>query len=208
MENSNQERIRKTISFGKISVSRVYENNYKPEFHTAELKQTVTTKSYYPSKSVNSDKQDNLFGTSEFGLEEQEYETTETRVAWMNVPIGTTVEQVEARLKQAPEAVLMKSLSYTPILSSDQIYAIQQGLRTKDDFAKSQAVRLPENEATIADGTAGKLALHEGNVQYRQVFFKLTKVEDEDLRTPDNIYAPEELLVEAGILNTDLNIAQ
>lgn len=173
-------RIRKEVSKSGLDVSRVYASDFQKEGTlTAELKQTVTTKSYYPSKSVANDMQDNIFGMQEFGFEEQEYVNNETRVAWIDVPQGSTMEAVVDKLKAFPNAGLYRVLANQPILTDNQKYAIKEGLTTLDVFADRQVVRYPDNSEN-----AGELALDaNGKPQYRQVFFSSKGVEDNDMRT-------------------------
>lgn len=196
METTNvTARIRKEVSKDALSVSRVYESDYQKEgTHTAELRQTVTTKSYYPGKSVSNNMQDNIFGQSDFGFEEQEYTNNEKRVAWIDVPQGMTSEAVAEKLVQFPEATLYRVLSNNPILTDNQVYAINAGLTTKDNFAESQVVRYPEGSEN-----AGKLALDSnGKPQYRAIFFSNIAKEDMDLRTEnaDEFYASANIAAE------------
>lgn len=195
MENQVAERIRKEISKDSLSVSRVYKSDYQKEkTHTAELRQTVTTKSYYPSKSVSNNMQDNIFGQSDFGFQEQEYVNNEKRVAWIDVPEGMTPEAVAEKLKDFEDATLYRVLSNNPILTDNQVYAINAGLTTKDNFAESQVVRYPEGTEN-----AGKLALDSnGKPQYRAIFFSNSAKDDMDLRTegPDDFYASASIKAE------------
>ena len=194
MENSSNG-IRKEQSKSPIMVSRVYADQFRAGLMVAELKQTVTTKSYYPSKSVASNLSDNPFGASDFGFGETEFESTETRVAWISVPEGTTKEAVEAKLAQLPEATLYRILSNNPILTDGQKYAIDSPDidLTLDKVAEGQAIRLPEG----VEG-AGNLALDKaGKIQYRSVFFKASACSDVDARTEDGtMYLSEGLKAE------------
>lgn len=163
---------------------------------TAQLRQKVTTKSFYPSKRVDSNLTDNLFAAEDFGFTEQEFTSVEERVTWMLVPPNSTVEDIQARIVAAEKkgARLYRVLSNSPILDDNQKYGIQQGLRTMDDYANSQIARYPKNEQTIADGTAECPILDEnGNVFYRRAFFALTAKEDMDLRsaTAETYMSPE-----------------
>lgn len=196
MENTQVvERIRKEISKDGLAVSRVYKSDYQKEGTlTAELRQTVTTKSYYPSKSVANNMQDNIFGQADFGFEEQEYVNNEKRVAWIDVPEGMSAEQVTAKLASFPEATLYRVLSNHPILTDSQVYAINAGLTSKDAFAESQIVRFPEGNEN-----AGKLALDSnGKPQYRAVFFSNAAKDDQDMRTEaaDDAYVSEAIAAE------------
>jgi len=195
METTNATaRIRKEVSKDALSVSRVYKSDYQKDgTHTAELRQTVTTKSYYPGKSVSNNMQDNIFGQNDFGFEEQEYTNNEKRVAWIDVPENMTPEAVAEKLANFPEATLYRVLSNNPILTDNQVYAISAGLTTKDNFAESQVVRYPEGSEN-----AGKLALDSnGKPQYRAIFFSNSAKEDMDLRTEDEeFYASASIAAE------------
>lgn len=198
-ENQNtvatEERIRKEVSKSGLEVTRVYKSEWQKEGTlTAEIKQTVKTSSFYPSKSVSNDMQDNVFVTKDFGFKDQIFENEETRIAWMDVPANSTIETVVAQLKQFPNATLYRVLSNKPILTSDQKYAVEAELTTVDIIGARQVVRYPESHSQ-----AGSLVLDpNGKPQYRQVFFKASAIEDIDSRTaePSDFYASQEIIAE------------
>jgi hypothetical protein len=187
--------IRKVTKTSPIEVSRVYKSEYqKPGTLTAELKQTVTTTSYYPTKSVTSNMQDNIFNASEFGFEEKPYEAVETRVTWIDVPANATVESVKAKLSLFPKATIYRVLANKPIITNNQVNGIAQGFTSKDAIAMRQVVRYPkghEMEGKIATDSTGA-------VQYRSVFFSAEEKQDIDMRTADKTqhYTPAELIAE------------
>jgi hypothetical protein len=119
-----------------ITLDKIYTGeNQKPGTLTAQLRQSITTKSYYPSKKIDSDMQDNLFSGKDFGFAEQEFISTENRVAWIPVPLSATEDQVKTMLAAAMAggACIYKVLSSEPILDNNQEYAITAGLRTMSD---------------------------------------------------------------------------
>lgn len=188
---------------GAIEVSRVYTSDFQKEGSlTAELKQTVVTKSYYPSKSVDSNLQDNIFGAEDFGYEEQEFVSERTNVAWINVPMGTTPEQIKAKLDAIPTATIYRIVSNHPILSDNQVYGINQGLTTKDNFAEKQVIR---HGADDKDGKWFKddLVIDElGRPMYKACFFSKDAKEDVNRCTenPLDFYATESIKAEmAGV---------
>lgn len=196
MESNNG--IRKEVSKSALTVSRVYSSDYqKAGTKTAELRQSITTKSFYPGMSVSNDLQDNVFDAVEdFGAEEEDYENIENRVAWIDVPENASKEQVEARLSEAEGACLYKILSNKPILTSQQQYAIDNPELNvnMDTFANSQVVRYPEGNSK-----AGQIVTDpNGKVQYRAVFFSKSEKADIDNRTPetDDFYASPEIRAE------------
>lgn len=198
---NNAERQERVVSPITVNADKgLYKAEYQKDGSvTAELHQSVTTTSYYSSKKVDSNMSDNLFGTQEFGYGEQKFESTENRVSWMIVPISATLAEVTKRVTEAFEkgARLYKVLANKPVLDDNQKYAIEQGLKTMDDFANSQVVRYPETDGTTANGTAGKLVLdNAGNVQYRRIFFSATTKEDLDLRNAEEVFVSPEIKAE------------
>lgn len=157
---------------------------------TAVIKQTIETISKYPSKSVTSNKQDNVFSIEDFGFEEQEFSSTSNLVSFMPVPAGSTIESVQAQLAKYPGACNYRVLSNEPILTTNQKYSIDAKLKTMDDYANSQVVKYGKGSEK-----EGQLLLDQnGKVQYRSVFFSSTPKEDEDLRTEDStMYLSKEI---------------
>jgi DNA modification methylase len=202
METVETTGIRHEMSKSGISLDKIYQADFqKAGTLTAQIRQTVTTKSFYPSKKVSTNLQANIFDTKDFGFAEQEFTSFENRVAWLPIPaaLANKPEEVKAKLEAAYKngGCIYRVLANSPILTDDQKYSITQGLKTKDDFANTQAVRTPENETTLADGTAGKLTLDKaGNVQYRRTFFWLTKMDDQDARDVNDVYLSPELQAE------------
>jgi hypothetical protein len=197
---------RTTTSKGGLEISRVHATQWQKEGTlTAEIKQTVTTKSYYPSKSVSNNFQDNPFSTAEFGFAEKEFVSDSKRVVWVDVPMESTVESVVAKLAALPEATVYRIYANKPIISDNQNYAITAGLTTMDAIADKQAIRYGEG-----DPQAGRLILKNGKPQYKADFFKSTATEDQDMRTEDpaDFYASASMKVElAGVL-TSVNVEQ
>jgi hypothetical protein len=200
MENNIQQenRIRKEVVKSPIEVSRVYTSDFQKEGTvTAELKQVIKTTSFYPAAVVSNSLQDNIFTQKDFGFEEKPFENTETRVAWIDVPVGSSIETVSAKLAEFSGATLYRILSSRPIIADTEQNAINNPDMdvTLDVFANRQAVRYPENHAE-----AGKLALINGKVQYRKVAFSVTDKADMDLRSAllsDTYLSPE--------LNSEVN---
>lgn len=200
---SLEERIRREQSVSPLVVGRVYKGNYDEKGEeTAELRQEIHTKSYYPSKQISNSMNDNIFGQEDFKDEshtEHMYENTEKRVGWITIPEGTTVEQVAEKLKAFPNGNLYKVLSNKPILTEEAKYAIQREITTLDKFANGQAIRIPTNDTTVAEGTAGNLVLDPaGKIQYRAIYFSKQGQEDMDHRTadPKDYYMSPELEAE------------
>ena len=193
-QNASNLEVKKTVTFEPIVVDSVYQAKYQKEGTlTAQLKQTVVTIANYPTKSVVSNLQNNIFGNNDFGFKDKDYESRETRVAWINVPAGSTVETVAAQLKKFPKARLYRVLSNTPIISDIQEYAIRQKLTSVDIIADGQVVRYPKGSED-----EGKLILSNGKPQYRAVYFHTDGLEDRDSRDADpaNTFATEAIKAE------------
>jgi hypothetical protein len=204
--SNTDNRVRKTVSKGPLEVTRVHATAYQKEGTlTAEIKQTITTKSYYPSKSVSNNMQDNPFSTADFGFSEQEYTSEERRVAWVDVPVGSTVESVVAKLANLPTATIRKVLANKPIITDSQNYAIGAGLTSMEAIADKQVVRYPDNHPQ-----AGQLILNNGKPQYKATYFKNTAIEDEDLRTADpaDFYQTSAMRVELAGITTSISVDQ
>ena len=169
--------IRKDITRTPVTVSELTVGKFqKANTITAMLRQEVTTVSHYPSAVHRSDMQQNIFGQNEFNDDEQSFTSTEKRVAFIDVPEGTTEEQVTAKL--TPQCTLYRVLSNTPILTDNHKNAISRGVITLDDIADSQIARYGDGHEK-----AGQLILDpSGKVQYRKVFFWTTTKADIDQR--------------------------
>jgi hypothetical protein len=181
-----------------ISLVRMYVAEFQKEgTKTAELRQEVTTISSYPSKKVTSDLQDNLFNTSDFNFEAQVFNSKETRMAWIPVPEKATEEQVLELLAKVNAAggTIYRVLSSAPILDENQKYAINQGIRTLDQFANAQVCKYPDNHDD--ENLRGKLLLDKaGRVMYRRTLFSKTPKEDVDNRGIVDTYMSPEIAMQ------------
>lgn len=200
-QNSN---IRKEVTSSPIMVERVYKSDFQKEGTlTAELRQVVTTKSFYPSKSISNSLNENIFSIQDFGFEETDYENKETRVAWIDVPVGSTKESVQKQLDNLKEATLYRILSNRPIIADTEQYAIDnpEMETTIDTYANRQVVRYPKEHEQ-----EGSLVVTEGKVQYRRVAFSKGAKADVDLRNSDlaDVYMSAEIKAEVnGTVHVD-----
>lgn len=205
--NTQEQGKRIETSKGALEISRVHATAFQKEGTlTAELKQTVTTKSFYPSKSVSNNLKDNPFSNEEFGFSETEYSSNEKRVAWVEVPLGSTVESMQTRLALFPQATIYKILANRPIISSSQEYAIEVGLTSEEMIADKQVVRYGDGHEK-----AGQLILDKaGKPQYKQTFFKKVAKEDEDLRTldPKDYFASAVIAAELANMSNTITVEQ
>lgn len=188
--------ITREVEVGAVTLDGApYVSNFqKKDTLTAMFRQEIKVKSIYPAARISDERNDNFFGAEEFGFEGgQEFVSVEKRVAFMDVPTNTTVEVLNARLAANSEASLYKVLSNKPILTSGQLSAVTNGLRTYDEFANSQVIRYPEGHIE-----AGKLILDSfGKVQYRAIYLSSKDKEDEDYRSETSeAYISPEIAVE------------
>lgn len=172
-----------------IGLDEIYTSDFqKANTETARLRQIVETHSFYPSMKPTNSKSDNIFADDEFvGTEEQEFISTENRVAFINVPKGTTPEEVTKRLAAlGMKAVIYRELASKPILTAEQRAAISNGLTTLDIIANSQVVRYSNDTEINGEDVSGQIIKDQnGKVQYRASYFSANAKEDADFRTPD-----------------------
>lgn len=193
--------IPQTITYSDITLDKVEAGVYQKDGTlTAQIRQTVTTVSEYPSKQVNSDLQQGLFATGDFGFTSQPFTNQETRVAWVLVPAGTTEADVMVKLAaiNATGATIYRMLSNHPILDQNQKNAVKIGLGgvTLDTFANRQVVRYPTGVNHPQEGQICKDA--NNKVQYRRTFLWNTPLEDQDKRSSDpmDVYMSPEIELE------------
>lgn len=129
----------------KVTCTGVAAHTYKTELDSAELRMTVNT--FYPKRHANSE---GLFAESEYGLDPEE-PFKSVRVAWIDVPKGTTIEQVQARIDAMPKARIKRIMSLKPILSPEQIAGIEKGLTTLDKIAEKQTVKRADGTVVLYD---------------------------------------------------------
>lgn len=184
--------IRETKNYGKINISRIYVGEKQKEgSKTVEVKQVVTTTSFYPSKVFNNSLEDSLFSESAYGAPENTFTNTETRVAWPIVPVGASEEDIRKMIEGLKDARIKKILSHAPILNANQQKAVDNGLRTLDEYANAQVVRYGDTHEK-----AGQPVLYNGKVQYKVNAFCQTAVEDEDRRPTTEEFRSKELEAE------------
>lgn len=170
---------------GIITLDRLYANTFQKEGTlTAQLRQIVKVKSYYPTKKTASDMQEGLFTTAEFGFAEQEFVNVENRVAFLLVPANATEAMIQAKLDaaNAKKACIYRVLSTEPILDENQRYAVDNHLNdmTLDRVANSQVMRYPAGHEQEQ-----QLILWKGVPQYRRTFFWNSPMADQDARSAD-----------------------
>lgn len=161
MENS----ITKERNESRIIVEKVSEHKYKDDVMSAQLRQVHSTKTTYPGKNVGNDKQDSLFEAEAFGGESKVYETTQNRVTWIDVPLGSTVESVQAKVDSLGDNARIYQIVSTDVmdcLTSGHLYQITQGTMTLADQQESKALRNSDGELVRDES---------GNILYRALYF-------------------------------------
>lgn len=190
------ETVKSPVTFDKMYVAE----NQKSGTLTVQVRQKITTISYYPSKKVGSNMQDALCSAEKFGFKEEPFESVENRVAWPLVPANTTEAEAKLMIEAAVKnnACIYRVLSNEPILDDNQQYAIRTGLRTYDYFANKQAIRYPEGAADeFGNDIGGQLVLDKAqNVQYRRTFFSGTPKDDIDERDAARTFQSAEIKAE------------
>lgn len=161
-----------TLNFNPIQVDEV-RVGVSETADIAIVRQTV--ESVYPGARGGNSLSSALFADSAFG-EGQTY--TSDRVCIVKVPKGTTKAQVEAKLRQHPQARIYRIMSFNfkDCMTDEQKSAIDNGISslTYDDYRQRLLAINPEDETPL---------MNQGRQFYRGLFFSTTPVEDVDLRT-------------------------
>ena len=159
--------------FQSISIDHVQPDTYKPELQSAQIRQSVTTK--YPAVALKAAALD-LFGADAFNLSSKEY--TSTRIAWLQVPLDVTQEQLEEKLRAYPNAGIKR------FLSNDVIDVLSEGQRKMVDnnilIDGVDPLEFFENKLRVRATNGDEL---EGVRQYANNVFELIRSEDFDNRT-------------------------
>lgn len=175
--------LKKDVTFGKLTVDSVGPNEMNSKYFSAQLRQVVDTITHYPGGAPNSGLNDGLFDVSAFELKPTSLPSTQNRIAWIDVPVGTTQEQVEGLLAKKAGAKIVRITSSTPILSDNHKSMIAQGTLTLEKVAARQLLRVPDTAETNPGGVALD---RNGKFQYAvNVFTTDASRQDEDRRTAD-----------------------
>lgn len=178
----------------RVIVEAIVDNKFRTGAKQAQLR-------YVTDGLTKSNLKDSLFSAEEVG--KQVFESA--RVDFIDVPADSTIESVQAKLDQYPDARIYRILSSKPIIDNVREQVLNNGLKgerfeefkaehgiTADawnqecatalltQIANSQKVVYGENN------TEGKPAdepvLHEGKFQYRVTYLSLTGQGDVDKR--------------------------
>ena len=171
----------KTSSFSPVTVETVERNKFGKL--QAKLSSIETITSVYGIKNGASSLDSQIFPAKAFG-EGETYTNESKRVFFLTVPESLdTVEKVQEYLKKFPNLHLYKILSTKPILSNEDIAAINSGKLTLDTKANQQVIRNKE----------GKIVPFEGKPQYKRICLSTEFKEDEDLRNSEDAYTSTEI---------------
>lgn len=192
--NFVKDEITGTRTFSPVVFEKFSEPLPGSKKRTAQVRQTVTTVSKYPGARGGNSLNDALFAMADFGTG-NEYTSTSNRVAWIEVPDGTTAQEVQNRLDQLPEATIYSITQTSPIYSDTDIWALQNNRRTQDQYADSQVMRYGPNPSTVG-AKPGSLILDEGHFLYKRHFF--SAVHKDDIRNLDfnRVYGSPALVAE------------
>lgn len=185
-QGSNIERVDSKITIDSIT-PHIGGNGKKM---VAQIRSVVT--STYPEAGVGNSLNDSIFGEDDFGFG-QGKSYPEKRVAWIDVPAGTTVEALQAKFNANPQARIYKILSLQPVLTDEQKRAMQNGLSQYADadgvahncdmeyYKQKQRIPTPET-ASIDDPAQHEPLLYRGYPQYRVTAFSKDGKQDVDMR--------------------------
>lgn len=193
-------------TYSKITVDSV-DASLKAGLMQAQLRQTVTRS--LPSARVSNSLKDTIYSDAELGIKATDFD--EVRVAWIEVPVGSTTATVQAQLDKFPNAKLRRFLASNIITSDDQESVAKTGLsgaalesfNTKygiaagsewsaehlkfflNAIAERQVVRYGEGNT---DGkSADAIVPYSGKAQYRRIEFSKDGEEDVDMRIAQEV---------------------
>lgn len=171
----------KTSSFSPVVVEVVEKNKFGKL--QARISSIETITSVYGIKNGASSLDSQIFPTIDFG-EGETYKNESKRVFFLSVPESLdTIEKVQEHLNKFPNLHLFRILSNKPILSNEDLAAIDNGKLSLDTKANQQVIR--NNE--------GKIVAFEGKPQYKRICLSTEFREDEDLRHSGEAYTSPEI---------------
>ena len=192
------------VTLGKVTVDSVGPHPFhEGERDQAQIRQVYIT--HYPSSRPNSSLVEDLFEISEFGLESS-LDAENVRVTWIDIPLGTTQQQVEAQLEKFQESTVYRILGddVRQVMTAGQMHAAHSDEYPDYDTDKAkrkhvvmrvnQKSGLPvpitkdgqELEGSVTLTENGKVAeiIDETGFQYRATGWARNYKEDIDLREP------------------------
>lgn len=162
-------------TYSKITVDSINPEGFKG-LPVAQLRQTITRS--LPKVQVTSSLKKSIYSDAELDITSNDY--VETRVSWMEVKKGATVESVQADLDKFPKAKLIRFLASSIILDDNQARVAKQGLSNTDT---SKSLDSFNEKYGFPAGTAWStehLAFFLNNIADRQVVRKGGEGADKD----------------------------
>jgi len=169
------------VEDSSLSVDHIQDHISSKEKKQAQIRMSVSKT--YPSSRIGNSLNGSIFGNNDFNFGETE-PYVENRVAWIDVPVDATVESVTEKLKEFPNARIYRILSLEPILSEEQIVAMEQGISKYTNAAGHEVPcdmdyyrekqRIPNEDGEYAD--------YKGLPQYRTTAFSAIGQADIDTR--------------------------
>lgn len=161
---------------GSITIDEIRPHLSNPNKEVAQLRQIIETE--YPAARGGNSMQAGLFSSEEFGGNGQTFQ--ENRVAFVDIPRGTTMQQVAARLAGLREARLYRVLSLKPILTDEQKRAMETGLSKTPEGHPITIEHYKETQRVV--DSEGNPVDYKGVPQYRRIFFDPQGKADIDTR--------------------------
>jgi hypothetical protein len=170
------------VEESNLRVELIKDHISNPNKKQAQLRMVI--QKTYPAARIGNSLNGSIYDLDDFDFQTDGGVYEENRVAWIDVPVNATPENVQQDLQKFPNARIYKILSLQPILTEEQVNAMEQGI----------------SEYTAADGTVkpvdmdyykekqripnedGEWANYKGLPQYRQTAFSPTGQEDIDTR--------------------------
>ena len=150
-----------------------------PKKEQAQLRMKVI--STYPEAKAGNSLNDSIFESKDFGFGDGQT-FTENRVGWIDIPKGTTIENVRAMMTRYPKARIYRVLSLDPILTDEQRSAMNNGISEDADGNKIDLEYYKTTQVVRPNSESDELLLFKELVQYRVTAFSRDGKPDVDLR--------------------------
>lgn len=151
-----------------------------PKKDQAQIRMQVITT--YPEAKAGNSLNDSIFDSKEFGFGDGQ-NFTENRVGWIDVPKGTSIEEVQATLEKYPKARIYRVMSLEPILTDEQRSAMATGISEDAEGNTIDMAYYEKTQMVKISAESGEVILYKNLPQYRVTAFSINGKADIDLRS-------------------------
>jgi hypothetical protein len=176
-----------TFKYGAVYCTEVQNGTYHPETDRAQLRQEVEVTSLFSKRTAQNDLNVALFSNKELGIEETPQTYISERVAFVDVPKGSTVHDINEYLKQEKlkNLTLYIIRSNHPILTNIEKAVLAAGKtnNTVETLSEKQIARYSKKHAN--EEKRNQIMLKNGKPFYSRTCVSTVRKADEDMRTED-----------------------